>query len=36
MFLIGTKRIDGRPTASQMASTSAASFLLLLTYGLTN
>jgi len=30
-ILIGTKRIVGRPTASQMASASAASFLLVLT-----
>jgi hypothetical protein len=35
-FLIGTKRILGCATASQIASASAASFLLVLTYGLTN
>jgi len=31
-----TNRIPGRPIASQIASASARSFLLLLTYGLTN
>ena len=36
MFLIGTNRMSGRPTASQIASASAASVLLLFTYGLTN
>jgi len=35
-FLIGTKRIGGRAIASPIASASAASFLLLFTYGLTN
>lgn len=35
-ILIGTKRIVGLTTASQIASASAASFLLLLKYGLTN
>jgi len=34
--LTGTKRMLGRATASQIASASAASFLLVLTYGLTN
>jgi hypothetical protein len=34
MFLTGTKRIFGRATASQIA--SAASFLFVFTYGLTN
>ncbi len=33
--LTGTKRIVGRVTASQIASASAASFLLRLTYGFT-
>jgi len=32
---IGTKRIDGRVTASQMAAASAASFLPRLTYAFT-
>jgi hypothetical protein len=31
LFLIGTKRIVGRVTASQIASASAASLLLVLT-----
>ena len=31
----GTKRMFGRPTASQIASASAKSFLFVLTYGLT-
>ena len=35
-FFTGTKRMLGRATASQIASASAASFLLVLTYGLTN
>lgn len=33
-LLIGTKRMVGRLTASQMASASAASFLLVFTYRL--
>jgi hypothetical protein len=34
--LTGTNRMLGRVTASQIASASAASFLLVLTYGFTN
>ena len=34
--LIGTNRMDGRCTASQIASASAASFFWLFTYGFTN
>jgi hypothetical protein len=34
--LTATKRIDGRPTASQIASASRASFLLDFTYGRTS
>jgi hypothetical protein len=36
MLLIGTKRMFGRPTASQIASASATSFLFAFTYGFTN
>ena len=36
MFLIGTNLMFGRATASQIASASLASFLLVFTYGLTN
>jgi hypothetical protein len=35
-FFTATKRMLGRDTASQIASASAASFLLAFTYGLTN
>ena len=34
--LMGTKRMVGRVTASQIASASAASFFMVFTYGLTN